>query len=84
MTPGFTGSLGLGLPIIVSNHMPTRRVQWRRPRSKSRRIRRKWEKDARNWREVETYPNGLMMGGRLVVSPAAYHRLAGVLGLTPR
>ena len=79
MTPGFTGSLRPGLPIIVSHHMPTRREQWRRPRSRSRRIRRKWEKDARNWRSVEMFPHGYMVAGRVVVSPAGYERLMRAL-----
>lgn len=83
MTPGYTGSLAGGLPIIVSHHMPTRREQWRRPRSRSRRIRRKWEKDQRNWRTVEAYPSGLLMGGTLVVSPAGFDRLMRAVEATP-
>lgn len=43
-----------GIPIVVNPCLPeTRREQFRFPRSKKKRIRKKWAKDQRNWREVD-------------------------------
>lgn len=42
----------LGIPFIASP-LAKRRVQFRFPRSKKRRIRKKWAKDPRNWREED-------------------------------
>jgi hypothetical protein len=64
-----------GMPVVVTYHMPTRVEQWRRPRSKAKRIRRKWEKNPRNWREVPVFPSGFFLNGSWVVSPEAYFRL---------
>jgi hypothetical protein len=42
-----------GIPFVVDEWAPKSiRVQFRKPRSKKARIRKKWAKDARNWKMV--------------------------------
>lgn len=42
-----------GIPFVVSEYAPkSMRVQFRKPRSKKARIRKKWSKDPRNWKMV--------------------------------
>lgn len=59
--------------VIESNFLPLSRVQWRFPRSKRKRIRRKWAKDPRNWRDGEpiafvmTYPTLFGLGTEKVL-----------------
>lgn len=65
--PGFYG----GINIIVSDHLPKEWVQVRFPRSKRRRIRRKWAKDRRNYAMRETV-GLLMVGGQAYVSPRSF------------
>lgn len=80
MTPLFgMPEFALLPPIVVTEQVPTRWKQWRFPRSKQRRIRRKWAKSRRNWRSVEVYPNGYMFGGTLVVSPGTFARIQALL-----
>ena len=43
-----------GIPIVLSQFIAhDEYVQFRRPRSKRKRIRKKWQKDGRNWRWQE-------------------------------
>ena len=58
-----------GVDILLSPHLPskTKRVQFRFPKSRRKRIRKKWSKQERNWREVEL-PCGVRMGEYLVVN----------------
>lgn len=67
-----------GLPIAIAPG-PLKRVereQFRFPRSKKRRIRKKWTRDPRNWRSVEV-DVAYMICGRLVLGPNVAARLGG-------
>jgi len=59
----------------------SRRVQFRFPRSKRRRIRRKWSKDPRNWRWVES-PAVIAWGPTLHMNRPAFDLLKRGLALT--
>lgn len=61
MIPAF----GFGPTIIVNDDLFTTvaRTQVRFPRSKSKRIRRKWAKQERNWRTTRTVTPGLYRVG---------------------
>ena len=50
------------------------RYQFRFPRSKRKRIQRKWAKDPRNWR-TRHVPKVYNMGGRFVMDPISYRNL---------
>ena len=61
MPPHTAARLREGLPKggifgvrIVEDSSATKRMQVRFPKSKKRRIRKKWRKDPRNWRDVPT------------------------------
>lgn len=71
----------LGIEIICSRLVPDEKTSWqyRFPRSKKRRIRRKWAKDLRNWK-TEVKPVMYQMGNRIICSPTAYAQLMGELG----
>lgn len=59
-----------GLKIIIDDNATQRaeRRQWRFPRSRRKRIRRKWSKNPRNYR-VESIELGLLVvGGSVVMS----------------
>lgn len=61
--------------VYVDPYLPnTRRVQFRFPKSRKRRIRKKWEKDARNWRTEEIY-TAFRINGKLVVNEACYRKM---------
>lgn len=49
-------------------------VQWRFPRSKKRRIRKKWAKDKRNWRSVMV-PTAVLLGGVMFAHPSIVEKL---------
>lgn len=73
MTP-FKGSFS-GVPIHVSNHLPCRKVwkQVRFPKSKRKRIRKKWAKDKRrNWRSVEAEPVVMEVNGQFYCNKLGY------------
>lgn len=61
-----------GCPVVVSTHLPNKRVQVRIPRSKKKRIRRKWSKDSANFRDIAT---AWMIRGTYYVSPAMIEEL---------
>ncbi len=73
---GEFGRFGFGLDVVVTATLPpTKQVQFRKPRSKSRRIRRKWAKRLENWHTVVCGPEMVRMGNTVLCSPAAYARL---------
>lgn len=66
---------------VIDPALYSKRVQYRFPRSKSRRIRRKWAKDCRNFRTVSTWPKGqiLMMGRVFYTDHETFIRLQQVI-----
>lgn len=62
-------TVGLGSPFCVSEWM-----QVRFPRSKRRRIRKKWCKDRRNWKRVPT-GDVYQLGGTIYMHPDVLKRL---------
>jgi hypothetical protein len=85
---GLRTTLG-GVPIAVSEYLPTTRFeQFKFPRSKKSRIRKKWRKDMRNWRRVDCQNDFYlidksvfsgsfaMTGHMLVVSPRGYENIS--------
>jgi hypothetical protein len=66
-----------GLEVFVSNFLPEfERKQFRFPRSKKRRIQKKWSKMARYYRNVELPPTYyLINGNKLVCNKRAYQIL---------
>ena len=69
--------IDLGVPIIVTTSFDDqRREQVRFPRTKRKRIQKKWAKDWRNWRtwvEPIAYQTSDMMGGVQIVCNHAYY-----------
>ena len=62
------GLFSFGMDIIVSSQLDdTRTKQVRFPRSKRRRIRKKWRRNPNNWKTYRV-PVGYMMGGTMVVN----------------
>lgn len=59
-----------GLKIITQREPFEDRVQWRFPRSKKKRIRRKWAKKPGNWRISVRY-DAWRMGDTVVMHPEA-------------
>lgn len=68
-----------GLKIVTSNYL-TKRVQFRFPRSKKKRIRRKWAKQAKNWRNIDN-GNAYQIGDTLIVPPSVYEKIVEKLAL---
>jgi hypothetical protein len=64
---------------MIESHYLTERLQVKFPRSKKKRIRRKWAKDQRNWKTV---PQGVVyvVDGRMVMHPDLAGKLAEELG----
>ncbi len=61
-----------GVEIVTSKYLPRkqRRVQFRFPRSKSKRIRKKWAARSENFRWVDDGPMAFMLpAGGLLVDP---------------
>jgi hypothetical protein len=64
-----------GVTIQVSDHLlEYRSEQFRRPKSRKRRIRRKWAKDPRNWRDVHV-PRVLSLRGVIVCDPVTFEQM---------
>jgi hypothetical protein len=61
---GEVGALSAVNIVVIDPSLYSKRVQYRFPRSKSRRIRRKWSRNPYNFRTVSTWPKGqiLQMG----------------------
>ena len=59
-----------GVRVVVSKNIPIDRVrvQYRFPRSKRKRIRKKWREDMKNWKWEERH-NAYMFGGTMYVHP---------------
>jgi len=59
-----------GLNIVTSNHLPKfKMVQFRFPRSKSKRIRLKWSKRDENFKQVPIENHAYVFGNTIVVDP---------------
>lgn len=61
-----------GTRVYVSEHVPdkTERKQVRFPKSRKRRIRRKWAKNPRNWREKQVPLSWRTIGGDVICNQA--------------
>ena len=70
--PAFTGLR------IITDHQMADRVQFRFPRSKKRRIRKKWAKRQENWKAVP-WPRAYQINGTLVMHPAMLAELERVV-----
>jgi hypothetical protein len=63
------------IDIVVSTLIPdTKLAQTRFPRSKRRRIRKKWRKDLKNWSHVPD-PQAFRLAGKVVCNPSMYANL---------
>jgi hypothetical protein len=70
-----------GVPIVVSYNLQRfERYQFRFPRSKGRRIRKKWSRDSRNFREKLVGPESVMISGVLYCTPHFYENLKEITG----
>lgn len=73
-----------GVELVISDVMqyPVS-YQFRRPKSKRRRIRKKWRKDPRNWRTRLEGPECIQVCGRFVCTRAFYERITteGMAGI---
>ena len=63
--------------VVIDPALYSKRVQYRFPRSRARRIRKKWARDPRNFRTVSTWPKGqiLQMGRRFYTDHETFMRL---------
>ena len=74
MNPLNLGSLA-GVPIIVSKFLPdTERRQVRFPKTKRKRIRKKWAKRGQNW-SIMKKPVFFMMQGQILTNDLGYKSL---------
>lgn len=65
----------LGANIVVSDLAPQKELkQVRFPRSKGKRIRKKWAKDRRNFELVENDTVWMIGGDTFIMSPSSYQR----------
>jgi hypothetical protein len=68
----------LGTRVISSAHLPEFRVvQFRFPRSKSKRIRTKWSKREENFKQVPIKNTAYMFGNTIVVDPDTARAING-------
>ncbi len=60
-----------GMPVITSNYIGTDRIQYRFPKSKKKRIRKKWAKNPQNWKDVPRVASEAIINGQktLVIHP---------------
>lgn len=73
-----------GVKIFVDPYFPTtRREQFRFPRSKKSRMRKKWRKNPRNWREVDCRNDIYFIGGRRDTAFVHPLGMAAVLAISP-
>lgn len=73
-----------GIRIIASRFLPTeRREQFRFPRSKKARMRKKWRKDQKNWRTVDARGDIYFIGSRTaaLIHPDGYEALKKTVGV---
>lgn len=66
------GGLG-GMDVVVSPYCSTRE-QVKFPKTKKRRIRKKWAKRSENWVDVP-WDYAIQMGGQLICHPVFYDKL---------
>jgi len=69
------------MDLIVSNSIQeTKFIQVRFPKSKKKRIRRKWSKRTENW-ELRYDKNaiGLIVGDKMIVGPETFKRIKNVI-----
>lgn len=68
-------SVFTGVPIHVSDHLPCKK-EWRQvrfPKSKRKRIRKKWAKDKRrNWANVDVEPVFMHVNGQVYCNALGY------------
>jgi hypothetical protein len=64
-----------GLPVYADNRFCTDRVQFRYPRSKKKRIRRKWAKNPRNYHDVPSN-TCVVIHGKIYMHPEKLKQLA--------
>lgn len=70
-------SVRMAHKVVISHNLDDRRrEQCRFPRSKRRRIREKWRKQARNWRSYRV-PLAYWYGRTLICNDLAYAQLVG-------
>lgn len=70
-----------GLNVVVSQFLPRfKLVQFRFPRSKKKRIRKKWSKQERNFKLVKHEAAAWRVGDTLYVHPTTYIRLKEMYG----
>jgi len=64
--------------IVVSSHLPCRKewIQIRFPKSRRKRIRKKWAKDKRrNWSYEDTEPVYMHLNGQILTNRLGYERI---------
>lgn len=72
-------SITWGMKVCVDDNLLTKRwSQVRYPKSKKRRIRNKWKKDRRNYREKEEH-NMIQIGNVLYVTKKVYEEINNVI-----
>lgn len=65
-----------GMRVVESNHLPKFKVvQYRFPKSKSPRIKKKYRKDTSNFRQVPIPPQVIVMGNTIIMPPETAHQL---------
>lgn len=74
----------MGTNIYISDSLPGgwRREQFRFPKSKRKRIRKKWAKRPENWRTVAV-PVFMHIGGHIYCNRVGYDQLMRGLEMTP-
>lgn len=65
----------LGARVIASNDVGSRHEWIRKPRSKAKRIRKKWRNDRRNWKWVERPEFYQMADGTIITNEMGAHKL---------
>jgi hypothetical protein len=76
MFSGSMASLFSGPEIVVTEMCGKEAKQVRLPRSKRRRIQKKWRADRRNWSTPSWKPFCAQVGGRIICDPATYAKIA--------
>jgi len=64
-----------GLKVVVGNCLPRfKMVQYKFPKSKAKRIIKKWQKDRRNYKQVESH-DAFIMDGSIFMNPCDFGSL---------
>ena len=65
-----------GMPVVLwEHHYRFTSVWFRRPRTKRKRIVKKWKRNRRNWRSEKKPSDPLIMGGKLVMHPDTWRQI---------